>query len=161
MQPPKKTQFAFVASLTLLLALPATATNTKDNGVAPKHTGRSSQVRRSAQSKKGHKATRGSWKRRGQQQISSDRIREIQTALIRDRYMSGQPTGVFDQRTKAALTKLQAEQGWQSKVVPDSRALIKLGLGPNHDGAINLEASSDKSSGLLKSTDSLPSIPQQ
>ena len=126
-----------------------------------KHTGQSPHIRRFTHGKKSHKATRGSWKRRGQQQISSDRVREIQEALIREHYMSGQPTGIFDQRTKAALVKLQAEQGWQSKVVPDSRALIKLGLGPNHDGAINLEASSDKSPALLKSTDSLPPIPQQ
>lgn len=141
----------------MLFALPANATSSKNSGVHSKQTGQSAHVRHG---KKSHKATRGNWKRRGQQQISSDRVTEIQTALIRERYMSGEPTGVFDQRTKTALAKLQADQGWQSKVVPDSRALIKLGLGPNHDGAINLEASSDKSS-PLKSTDSLPPIPQQ
>ncbi|HEX7960082.1 MAG TPA: peptidoglycan-binding domain-containing protein [Terriglobales bacterium] len=152
-----KTHLVFFASLTLLLAVPATAKNVKDSGVSSRHTGQSPHVRHA---KKSHRATRGSWKRRGQQQISSDRVREIQEALIRERYMNGEPTGVFDQRTKTALAKLQADQGWQSKVVPDSRALIKLGLGPNHDGAINLEASSDKTS-PLKSTDSLPPIPQQ
>ena len=160
MQAPKKAQFAFVTSLTLLLVVSATAASTKDSGTHSKQTRQSPHVHRSTHGKKSHKASRGSWKRRGQQQISSDRVREIQAALIRDHYMSGQPTGVFDQRTKTALTKLQADQGWQSKVVPDSRALIKLGLGPNHDGAINLEASSDKSS-PLKSTDSLPPIPQR
>ena len=153
-----KTHLVFFASLTLLLALPATAANTQTSSVQGKHTGQSPHIRHG---KKSHKATRGSWKRRGQQQISSDRVREIQAALIRDHYMTGQPTGEFDQRTKVALAKLQAEQGWQSKVVPDSRALIKLGLGPTHEGAINLEASSDKSPALLKSTDSLPPIPQQ
>lgn len=152
-----KTHLVLFASLTVLLALPATATNTKDSGVHSRQTGQSPHIRHG---KKSHKATRGSWKRRGQQQISSDRVREIQEALIRERYLSGQPTGVLDQRTKSALAKLQADQGWQSKVVPDSRALIRLGLGPNHDGAINLEASSDKSS-PLKSTDSLPPIPQR
>jgi hypothetical protein len=29
------------------------------------------------------------------------------------------------------MAKLQADNGWQTKLVPDSRALIKLGLGPN------------------------------
>jgi peptidoglycan hydrolase-like protein with peptidoglycan-binding domain len=148
-----KTQFVFVASLTLLLALPAAAASTKDTHA--KATGQSPHTRHG---KKTHK-TRGSWKRRGQQQISADRVREIQAALIREHYLAGEPTGVLDQRTKNALVKLQAQQGWQSKVVPDSRALIKLGLGPTHDGAINLEASSDKTS-LLKSADSLPPIPQ-
>jgi peptidoglycan hydrolase-like protein with peptidoglycan-binding domain len=141
--------------LTLLLSLPAVAVDTKATSVKPKTTGQSPHVRHS---KKTHRSTRGSWKRRGQQQISSDRIREIQTALIREHYLTGQPTGVFDQRTKNALVKLQADQGWQSKVVPDSRALIKLGLGPTHDGAINLEASSDKTA-ILKSADSSP-VPQ-
>jgi hypothetical protein len=31
------------------------------------------------------------------------------------------------------MEKLQADNGWQSKITPDSRALIKLGLGPNSD----------------------------
>ena len=154
MQAPK-TQFVFVASLTLLLALPTAAASAKSTDTHAKATGQSPHTRHG---KKTHK-TRGSWKRRGQQQISEERVREIQAALIREHYLTGQPTGVFDQRTKDALVKLQAQQGWQSKVVPDSRALIKLGLGPTHDGAINLEASSDKTP-ILKSTDSLPPIPQ-
>jgi hypothetical protein len=28
------------------------------------------------------------------------------------------------------MEKLQADNGWQTKIVPDSRAIIKLGLGP-------------------------------
>jgi len=35
------------------------------------------------------------------------------------------------------MTKFQADQGWQTKLTPDSRALIKLGLGPDHSDAIN------------------------
>jgi hypothetical protein len=29
------------------------------------------------------------------------------------------------------MGKLQGDNGWQTKLVPDSRALIKLGLGPS------------------------------
>ena len=43
----------------------------------------------------------------------------------------------MDDRTKAALAKLQADNGWQTKIVPDSRALIKLGLGPDQSNIIN------------------------
>jgi hypothetical protein len=43
----------------------------------------------------------------------------------------------MDQRTKEALTRFQNDNGWQSKIVPDSRALIKLGLGPSHEGLLN------------------------
>ena len=34
------------------------------------------------------------------------------------------------------MQKYQADNGWQTKLIPDSRAIIKLGLGPNssHEG---------------------------
>ena len=77
---------------------------------------------------------------RGQQSIDSDRAREIQTALIREHYLDGEPSGNFDERTKSALQKFQQDNGWQTKVIPDSRALIKLGLGPSKDGLLNPES---------------------
>jgi peptidoglycan hydrolase-like protein with peptidoglycan-binding domain len=87
--------------------------------------------------KKKKVSRRGSWKKRGQQTIASERMLEIQEALIRDGYLDGKPSGTMDERTKAALVKIQQENGWQTKVLPDSRALIKLGLGPKHDNLIN------------------------
>jgi len=33
------------------------------------------------------------------------------------------------------MQKFQADNGWQTKLVPDSRAIIKLGLGPDHEAA--------------------------
>ncbi len=81
-------------------------------------------------------------KPRGQQVIQGDRARQIQTALIREGYLKGEPSGVWDQPTKDAMTRYQADHGWQTKTLPDSRALIKLGLGPNHDHAIQAETSS-------------------
>ncbi len=73
----------------------------------------------------------------GQQTIDSGRVTEIQQALIKQHYLSGEPTSHWDADTQAAMTKFQADQGWQTKLTPDSRALIKLGLGPDHSGAIN------------------------
>ena len=35
------------------------------------------------------------------------------------------------------MQKYQADQGWQTKLMPDSRALKKLGLGPDYSTAIN------------------------
>ncbi len=90
--------------------------------------------------KKGRKCKATVKKVRGQQGIESDRAREIQSALIREHYMDGEPSGVFDDRTKQALMKYQQDNGWQNKVVPDSRALIKLGLGPSKDGLLNPES---------------------
>lgn len=61
-----------------------------------------------------------------------DRVIQIQTALIKHGYQPGDPTGKWDAQTAAAMQKLQADHGWQTKITPDSRALILLGLGP-HD----------------------------
>jgi hypothetical protein len=110
-----------------LVGLPAFAVSPKSSKKSSSH--RSSRV--------GHHLRRSSWKRHGQQQISSDRAREIQEALIREHYLDGQPTGVWDSKTQAAMRKFQADQGWQNKVIPDSRALIKLGLGPSHENDLN------------------------
>ena len=76
-------------------------------------------------------------RKRGQQVIDPVRVREIQSALIRENYLQGQPNGVWDARTKAAMVRYQSENGWQTKKLPDSRAIIKLGLGPDHADLIN------------------------
>jgi len=88
----------------------------------------------------GKKGSKLAAKKRGQQAIDSDRAREIQEALIRERYIEGEPTGSWDDATQAAMQRYQADQGWQSKTTPDSRALIKLGLGPSHDHLLNPES---------------------
>ena len=65
-----------------------------------------------------------------QKTIDNERATQIQTALIKSGYMSGTPSGAWDTPTQAAMEKLQADNGWQTKLVPDARAIIKLGLGP-------------------------------
>lgn len=74
----------------------------------------------------------------GQRTIDSDRATQIQTALIRQKYLAGAPTGQWDSQTQVAMRQYQSDHGWQTKLTPDSRALISLGLGPNHteDSAI-------------------------
>jgi peptidoglycan hydrolase-like protein with peptidoglycan-binding domain len=83
-----------------------------------------------------------SHKLHGQQAIDSARVTEIQQALIRERYLSGEPSGSWDATTQAAMQKFQSDQGWQTRLMPDSRALKKLGLGPDYSTAINAEGSS-------------------
>jgi peptidoglycan hydrolase-like protein with peptidoglycan-binding domain len=91
-----------------------------------------------------HKSSRHSSKKsrkpRGQQAIDNTRAREIQAALLREHYLSGEPSGTWDSGTQAAMRKYQADQGWQSKNVPDSRALIRLGLGPSREHLLNPES---------------------
>jgi Putative peptidoglycan binding domain len=68
----------------------------------------------------------------GQRTIDSDRASEIQNALIRQKYLTGAPSGQWDAQTQVAMRQYQSDHGWQTKLTPDSRALISLGLGPNH-----------------------------
>lgn len=92
-----------------------------------------------AKSSRGKNAKKVS-KKHGQQVIDTDRTREIQMALIREHYMQGEPSGTWDGATQAAMQHYQADQGWQAKTTPDSRALIKLGLGPSHEHLLNPES---------------------
>ncbi|MBW4028236.1 MAG: peptidoglycan-binding protein [Acidobacteria bacterium] len=69
----------------------------------------------------------------GPRAMDSDRATAIQSALIKSGYMTGTPSGHWDASSEAAMQKLQADNGWQTKITPDSRALIKLGLGPKAD----------------------------
>jgi len=99
-----------------------------------KHSTKKASVKKS---KSKRHVKKSSWRNRGQKTITDDRTREIQSALAREGYFDGEPTGAMDAQTKAALQKYQADNGWQSKIIPDSRALIKLGLGPDQSNVIN------------------------
>jgi peptidoglycan hydrolase-like protein with peptidoglycan-binding domain len=87
-----------------------------------------------------HHGGKKSRRPRGQQAIDGERTRQIQSALIREHYMSGQPSGKWDDSTQQAMRRYQADQGWQSKSIPDSRALIRMGLGPDHGHLLNPES---------------------
>ena len=88
----------------------------------------------------GKHSTRRKKRVRGQQKIDSERARSIQEALIREHYLSGTPTGTWNAASEDAMRRYQADHGWQSKTVPDSRALISLGLGPSKDHLLNPES---------------------
>jgi hypothetical protein len=112
------------------------------------HSAKTARSKSGKSSRKMQASSRRNWRSRGQQAIKEDRTREIQAALIREHYLTGEPTGVWDDRSKKAMAQYQADRGWQSKRLPDARALIQLGLGPNHDGLLNPEsvASSERPS---------------
>jgi hypothetical protein len=116
-------KLVIVSAITVLCAGYAPAKPQKSASASAKHSHR-------------HGKRKASWKKKGQQAIKPERATEIQQALIREKYLTGEPTGTWDARTQAALVKYQADNGWQTKVVPDSRALIKLGLGPNYSAEL-------------------------
>ena len=124
---------------------PSTAKKSASTSTAKPHTSSTRSSTNSAGTKK--TSSKSSGKRssrrkrvRGQQNIDSDRARSIQEALIREHYLNGQPTGTWNQASEDAMRKFQADHGWQSKTVPDSRALISLGLGPSKDHLLNPES---------------------
>lgn len=121
---------AVAAMLTLIPALGLA--KTKQHATTPSKTVHPKSGHVPAKHRRSAKARRGAWKRHGQQGIQADRVVAIQQALIREKYLDGAPSGKWDDRTQHAMAKYQADNQWQSKVTPDSRALIKLGLGPNH-----------------------------
>jgi peptidoglycan hydrolase-like protein with peptidoglycan-binding domain len=128
-----------VVGVCALATLQVSASNTAPSSKKiPSAASHSSAKPKSAKSKR----TSGKGKRgkRGQQKIDAERTHQIQQALIRQHYLQGEPSGKWDASTEAALRKFQADNGWQSKTVPDSRALIRLGLGPNHDHLLNPES---------------------
>ena len=111
----------------------STSSHTKTKSThtsAHSSTGKSKKSRKSASKGRAH----------GQQKIDSKRTEEIQEALIREHYLDGKPTGVWNDATQQAMQRYQADNNWQSKTTPDARALIKLGLGPDHDHLLNPES---------------------
>lgn len=152
------TKWAIVAAVAVATASPSLAgTETEDHPKpvhhkaqkAPRHAApkasnhsQEAKVAHPEIPKPAHHTTKKSRKKRprGQQAIDSERARQIQEALVRQHYMKAQPSGAWDSGTQEAMRRYQADQGWQTKTVPDSRALIRLGLGPDHEHLLNPES---------------------
>src|ERR1700761_5302257 len=114
-----------------LVALPAYASRVqhRTSSTSSSHAHLSSShahLAKSSLSRKGHVAIKHGHIVRGQQGIQPERVTQIQQALIREPSRSSEPTGNWDATTQAAMQKYQADQGWQTKLMPDSRALKKL-----------------------------------
>lgn len=123
-----------------LLATPALAARTHRAKTASHHTSTTSHTKKTTKSRR-HSRHRHVRRVRGQKAIEPARVKEIQEALIREHYLDGEADGNWDTRTKSAMQKFQSDQGWQTKLTPDSRALKKLGLGPDYSNAINAKGS--------------------
>jgi len=116
-------------------AIATTAANKPSKSATSSHKASKSGKSSSSKSKKKKKSAKSA--SHGQRGIDAERTTQIQAALIREHYLTGEPTGKWDQSTKDALARFQEANGWQTKSVPDSRALIKLGLGPDKKGLLN------------------------
>src|SRR5580693_1376428 len=84
---------------------------TKSNTAAATH---KSSAKRSSSHKRGKKKATA----RGQQKIDPQRAQEIQEALIREHYLSGEAAGTWNEASEQAMRRYQADHGWQSTPAP-------------------------------------------
>jgi len=105
------------------------------------------------------KSRKANWRTRGQKKIDPKRAHEIQEALVREHYLNGKASGVWDDATQQAMQRYQADHGWQSKTTPDARALIQLGLGPDHEHLLNPESAMTSQPEAAHASASTPATP--
>ena len=67
---------------------------------------------------------------------TAERYKQIQQALIDKGYMQGSATGDWEQDSVAALRKFQADQKLEVSGKINALTLIRLGLGPKRDPAV-------------------------
>ena len=60
--------------------------------------------------------------------IPTERVTEIQNALIKAGYMDGPPSGQYDETTVDAMKQYQAKSGMRRTGMPSALALKKLGV---------------------------------
>ena len=70
-------------------------------------------------------------RRRAQMRPEPERIQEIQQALVQAGYLNAQPNGRWDEQTREAMRRYQADNGFPATGLPESKSLMKLGLGPH------------------------------
>lgn len=99
------------------------------------------------------KQVKAAVKHTGQRSIDDNRATQIQQALVRSGYMTD-VSGHWDAATETAMQKYQSDNGWQTKLMPDSRAIIKLGLGPNQTSSNVSSANVSVASQALAETSS-------
>ncbi|WP_260739205.1 peptidoglycan-binding domain-containing protein [Tunturiibacter lichenicola] len=123
-------RFANALSISVLIV----ATSLPCLALTHAHRGPTSPKLLSKHSKLGSKTT-------GQHAIDDTRATQIQTSLIKSGYLAGAASGHWDSQTESAMQKFQEDNGWQTKLIPDSRAIIKLGLGPAHTSSTSSTSS--------------------
>lgn len=137
--------FALALTIPLLLGLIEPNTIAKKRARSHKasiHAHRNTRVKvRRARGRRGRLATRSRSRRRYVAQpiestatprpppgIPTERVTEIQNALIKAGYMDGPPSGQYDEPTIDAMKQYQARSGMRGTGMPSALALKKLGV---------------------------------
>ena len=93
-------------------------------------------------------------RRRARLRPEPERIEEIQKALAQAGYFKAQPNGLWNDQTRAAMRRYQADHGFPATGLPEAKSLMKLGLGPHP-----LPADVDTTPGAKASGDTVSSTP--
>jgi peptidoglycan hydrolase-like protein with peptidoglycan-binding domain len=90
-----------------------------------------------------------------------ERIQEIQQALVQAGYLNAQPNGRWDDQTREAMRRYQADHGFPTTGLPEAKSLMKLGLGP-HPLPPDVDSSNGAKAGAdaVSNTASPPDTPQ-
>jgi peptidoglycan hydrolase-like protein with peptidoglycan-binding domain len=88
------------------------------------------------------------------------RIQEIQQALIQAGYFKEEPSGHWDDQTRDAMRRYQADHGFPVTGLPEAKSLMKLGLGPHPLPAELDTSSAGKAGGDAVSNTPTPSSTQ-
>ena len=99
-------------------------------------------------------------RRRSQLRPEPERIQEIQQALVKTGYLSAEPNGRWDDQTREAMRRYQADHGFPVTGLPEAKSLMKLGLGP-HPLPPDLDTASSASAGAATDSNApaAPSTP--
>lgn len=79
--------------------------------------------------------------------IPTERVTEIQNALIKAGYMNGPASGQYDDATIAAMKQFQADNGFSQTGLPSAALLKKLGVSkrPNDGYAVSVTKAASES----------------
>jgi len=99
-------------------------------------------------------------RRRSMMRPESDRIGEIQQALVKSGYLSGEPSGRWDDQTREAMRRYQADNGFPVTGLPEAKSLMKLGLGP-HPLPQDLDTSNVAKAGATGNAATTPNAPAE
>jgi peptidoglycan hydrolase-like protein with peptidoglycan-binding domain len=118
-------------------------------------------ARRKVSSRSRKRGWRTSYRYRlSQLKLEPQRVQEIQQALVQAGYLTQEPSGKWDDPTRNAMRRYQADNGFPATGLPEAKSLMKLGLGPHPlpedcDPAAQARASS----GALAQPDTAPTPP--
>lgn len=102
-------------------------------------------------------------RRRAQLRPEPERIEEIQQALVKAGYLNAQPNARWDDETRDAMRRYQADHGFPVTGLPEAKSLMKLGLGP-HPLPADLDTGNgarggDTTGGSAPVTSTIPATP--